>query len=438
MNSNNYIDWFRASSPYINDYRGKTFVVYLPGEAISHDNFSTIIQDLALLNSLGVRLVIVHGARPQIDERLGPGNNTWQDEFGARVTDLQTLPAILQAIGETRFYVESALSMGLPNSPMHGADISVLSGNFVVGMPRGVINGVDFQLSGKVRKIASKNLTLALDSDAMVVVSPLGFSLTGEIFNIPATEVASEIAIALAADKLITFINEDGLLDLNGDLIRQLAVSDCQDLINSGAITEEDAVSALRCAFRVCRKGVARAQIVSYCESGALLEELFTLDGRGTLVHSDRYEFVRPATIDDVGGILSLIEPLEAQGILVRRSRELLEREIDQFFVLELDGSIVGCAGLYGFSDSDFAELACVATHPDYQSRGFARRLLVDLEHQARKLGYRKLFVLTTQTAHWFMEQGFKPADISELPSQKQLAYNYQRKSKIFIKTLQY
>ncbi len=436
MANNDYINWFRASSPYINAYRGKTFVVYLPGEAIRHSNFHTIIQDLALLNSLGVRLVIVHGARPQIDEQISAAGIDPVLVERTRVTDAESLPHVLHAVGATRCVLESALSTGLPNSPMHGADISVLSGNFVVGMPKGVIDGVDFQFSGKVRKIADQNLVQALNNNAIVVISSLGYSLTGEIFNIPASEVASEVAIALGADKLITFIHSDGLLDADDNLVRQLRVSQCPNYFHANDKNDTSIISSLKSAYTVCNRGVPRAQLINFCQSGALLGELFTREGHGTLVHSDSYEEIRPATIDDVGGILGLIEPLEEQGILVRRSRELLEREINQFYILELDGTIIGCAGLYSFGDSDVGELACVATHPNHQGYGYAPKLLNKIEIEAKNLGFKKIFVLTTQTTHWFIEQGFKPADISDLPAQKQSAYNFQRLSKAFIKNL--
>jgi amino-acid N-acetyltransferase len=303
-------------------------------------------------------------------------------------------------------------------------------------MPKGVINGVDFQFSGKVRKISDANLVQALNNNAIVVISSLGYSLTGEIFNIPASEVASEVAIALGADKLITFIKSDGLFDKNQQLVRQIRVSQCPNYFNANNENHGHIISSLKSAYTVCNRGVPRAQMVNFTESGALLGELFTREGRGTLVHSDSYEEIRPATIDDVGGILGLIEPLEEQGILVRRSRELLEREINQFFILELDGTIIGCAGLYSFGDSNIGELACVATHPNHQGHGYAQKLLSKIETEAKNLGFNKLFVLTTQTAHWFIEQGFKPANISDLPAQKQSAYNFQRLSKAFIKFL--
>lgn len=436
MSSFDHINWFRASSPYINAYRGRTFVVYLPGEAIEHPNFATIIQDLTLLHSLGIRLVLVHGARAQINRRLAQTEQTCQFEQGQRITDEANLPAVLQAVGETRLTIEAALSTGLPNSPMHNADIRVVSGNFVVGMPKGVINGIDYHHTGLVRKVDARGIRAALDQSALVLVSHIGFSATGEMFNIPSQSVATHTAVALQADKLISFVDSSNALQHNGEPLRQISVSQCQAFLDQGTITETDANAALAASYEVCRRGVARAQIISYCDNGALLEELFTVDGKGTLVHSDSYEVLRKATIDDVGGILALITPLEEQGVLVRRSRERLEAEIAQFTVLEIDSTIIGCAGLYGYPDQHMAELAAVTTHPQYQGKGLGEKLLAHVEQEAARMGYHSLFVLTTQTAHWFVERGFKAANLEQLPLQKQALYNLQRQSKAFIKAL--
>jgi len=435
-NSQGYVKWFRQSSPYINAHRGKTFVVMLPGAAMLDANFANIIHDIALLNSLGVRLVLVHGARPQIDARLHVDGKASVFFKQWRVTDVNEVIPVAQAIGEVRFSLEAALSTGLPNSPMHGAHIRVAGGNYVTAKPIGVIDGVDLQHTGKVRRIDSQNLHQALDNQAIVVVSPLGYSPTGEMFNLCYAEVATQVAAALKADKLIALNSETGFFNRKGELLRQLSLSECAEQLQY-LESDHDKSQTLQACYNACKQGVTRAQIISYREDGALLQELFTRDGSGTLVHRDNYEFVRQATIDDVGGLLELIEPLEQQGALVRRSRELLEAEINQFTILEKDGAILACAALYPFLDgSNMAELACVATHPDYQKGGRAGLVLEAIEAVAEKQKITELFVLTTQTAHWFIEKGFVSASPDRLPSKKQSLYNLQRNSKIFIKSL--
>jgi amino-acid N-acetyltransferase len=318
---------------------------------------------------------------------------------------------------------------------MHDADMQVISGNFVVAQPYGVIDGVDLQHTGKVRKVNVQSLKSVLNPGAVVLLSPIGYSPTGEIFNLSFSEVATHVASALKADKLLAFIEGDGIKDAEGHLIQQLSISECRDyLAERGEQMNYDERQALGACYLSCLQGVQRAQLMSYTTDGALLTELFTRDGLGTLVYSGYYEQLRKARIEDVAGILDLIRPLEEAGILVRRSRELLETEINNFHVMEKDGSIVACAALYPYGD--MGELSCVATHPEYRNGGRAAALLQQMEIQARKQGIKQLFLLTTQTAHWFIEQGFAQGKLEDLPIAKQALYNYQRKSKIFLKNL--
>ena len=434
-NTQDYVKWFRHSTPYINRHSDKTFVLMLPGEAIPHANFHNIVHDIALLCSLDVRLVLVHGARPQIDERLQVADTYSNFHKNLRITDSDSLSLVIQAIGEARTIVEAALSTSLPNSPMHDADMQVISGNFVVAMPHGVIDGVDLQHTGKVRKVHTKSLNAALDSGAVVLLSPIAYSPTGEIFNLTFSDVATHVASAIKADKILAFVEGNGVTDEEGNLIRQMSLQECKTYLNEhGEKINFDLQQAISACYLSVLQGVPRAQLVSYSTDGALLTELFTRDGLGTMIYSGHYEQLRPATIDDVGGILDLIRPLEEEGILVRRSRELLETEINKFHVMEKDGTIIACAALYPYGE--MAELSCVATHPEYRNGGRAAQLLQQVEKKALKQKIKQLFLLTTQTAHWFIEQGFVQGKLDDLPVQRQLLYNYQRNSKIFIKSL--
>lgn len=442
-----YVHWFRQSSPYINAHRGKTFVLMIPGPALAHENFSHIVQDIALLNSLGVKLVLVHGARPQIDKLLQDEPAQHSDFYHRwRITSADQMSTICQAVGEVRFSIEAALSKGLPNSPMHGADIRVIGGNFVTARPMGVIDGVDLQHTGKVRKIHRQPLLEALNNHAIVVLSPLGYSPTGEIFNLSFAEIATQVAIDLRADKLIAFSSRGSYLNNEGNQLREMNLGQCREQLDT--LKQQGTPSlSLEACYQACLQGVSRGHIINYGENGGLLKELFTRDGYGTLVHRDKYEVVRRANIDDVQGMLELIEPLEQQGALVRRSRELLESEIQQFTVVEKDGAIIACAALYPYqADGDtytgsgeqpvMGELACVATHSEYRNGGRAGMILEAIETQAKELGIRSLFALTTQASHWFLEQGFVSASPDDLPGKKQNLYNFQRNSKVFIKQL--
>ena len=426
------IRWFRNTAPYINAHRGKTFVLMLGGEVALQDNFSHIVHDIALLNSLGIKLVLVHGSRPQIAERLNGAGLETQFHNTLRITDTAAMEHVKDAAGSLRAQFEALLSMGLPNSPMQGAQIRVCSGNFVIAKPMGVVDGVDFHHTGKVRRIDSVGINQQLAENSIVLLSPLGYSPTGEIFNLPLEDIAIACASAIGAEKLMLFGSEPGITGPEGDLLRQCAVDGIEKL----ELSTPEQASLLNTASLACAAGVPRCHIISYREDCALLEELFTHDGSGTLIANDDYEQSRAATVDDVGGIIELIEPLEASGVLLKRSRELLETEIRHFRLLERDGRIIACAALYPFADSHCGEIACIVSHPDYRGGQRGQRLLKELEQAAIQQGLHKVFVLTTQTTHWFIEQGFAETTLEVLPGQRQAFYNLQRNSKVFIKAL--
>ena len=427
-----HIRWLRNTAPYINAHRGKTFVLMLEGAVAQHENFPHIIHDIALLNSLGVRLVLLHGARAQIDERLQRAGLESVFHDGIRITDNAAMEHVKDVAGSLRAQIEALLSMGLPNSPMQGSRMRVCSGNFVTARPIGVVDGMDFQHTGSVRRIDTSGIQQQLANGSIVLLSPLGYSPTGEIFNLALEDIAVHCASAIGADKLVLFGAAAGVMNDNGELIRQCAVGG----VNALTISDPEQASLLHTARRACLAGVQRCQIISYQDDCALLQELFTHDGSGTLVANDEYELAREANIDDVGGILELIEPLEQQGVLLKRSRELLETEIGQFRLLVRDGRIIACAALYPFPEDGCGEIACIVSHPEYRGGRRGQRLLKTLEQEARRQGLGSVFVLTTQTAHWFIEQGFVETSRDELPGKKKSLYNLQRNSKVFFKQL--
>lgn len=430
-----FVRGFRASSPYIHAHRGRTFVISLGGEAVADPGFRELIHDIALLHALGIRLVLVHGARPQIEERLQARGAQLRVVNGLRVTDAAALACVKEAAGTVRVEIEALLSMGLANSPMAGARIRVASGNFVTARPLGVRDGVDHGHTGLVRRVDGEAIRERLDAGAIALLPSLGYSPTGEVFNLTAAEVATATAIGLGADKLIYLLEGPGVRDALGGWVNHLAPREVDTLLANPGLPE-DLIPVLRAGVGACRGGVKRVHLLDRRLDGALLQELFTRDGVGTLLTAEPYENTRTARIEDVGGILTLISPLEQHGVLVRRSREVLETEIDRFTVMERDGTIIACAALYPYPAEGMAELACLAVHPEYRDGGRGDRLLERLEQQTQALGLTSLFVLTTQTAHWFQERGFAPAGLDALPMEKQALYNFQRNSKVFIKTL--
>jgi len=430
-----YLNWFRHSSPYINSHRNKTFVVCFGGEAVDHENFQHIIHDIALLNSLGVRLVLVHGARKQINTELHQAKVSTPFEDNTRITHDRALPYVVNAVGSLRIQLEALLSMGLANSPMHGARIRVCSGNFVTARPVGIRNGKDFHHTGEVRRIDRKAISDLLDKGDIVLLSSMGYSPTGEIFNLNMEDVATQAAIALNAEKLICFSKQEGIKNGAHELIRELTPAQGRIVIEEHPENSIDTLNGLEAACKVCDQDVNRAHLISYVEDGALIKELFTVDGSGTLICKEPYEKIRRATIEDIVGILDLLTPLEEEGILVKRSRELLEAEIGRFMVIERDNMIIGCAALYPFETPEkTGELACVAVHPDFRDGKRGGLLLNQIEKRASREGLNTLFVLTTQTAHWFLENGFVQSSVDELPESRKSLYNFQRKSKVYKK----
>jgi amino-acid N-acetyltransferase len=435
-----FVDWFRAASPYINAHRGRTFVVQFGGEAVEDARFSHLIHDIALLSSLGVRLALVHGIRPQIEKRLQARGLPARFHRGLRVTDDAALTVAKEAAGAVRVEIEALLSMGLANSPMAGARIRVASGNFVTARPLGVRDGVDYGHTGEVRRLDRGAIERELEASSVVLVSPIGYSPTGEAFNLSNEEVATTLAVELRAAKLLLLGEPPGLADLEGGPIRQLTLEEARahlaKLRAGGEGHESERVRHLESAVYACRHGVRRAHLLDRRVDGGLLLELFTRDGVGTLVSGDPYEHLRRATIEDVGGVLELIQPLEQDGILVRRPREKLEQEIGRFSVVERDGAVIACAAIYPFPEQRLAELACLAVHPDYRNVGLGERMLERTEQDALSAGAERLFVLTTRTFQWFRERGFEPASLDDLPVERQATYNFQRGSKILVKRL--
>jgi len=431
-----FVHWIRAAAPYVHAFRGKTFVIAFGGEVVADESFLGIVHDLNLLHSLGIRLIVVHGCRPQVEAILKAQNLPSRYAHGVRVTDPDSMDCVLEAAGQVRARIEALLSLGLANSPMANARNRVSSGNYLTAKPMGVVDGVDMQLTGEVRRIDTEAIQQRLDDGDIVLTSPIGYSPTGEIFNLTVEEVATQVAVRMSAVKLIFLMDTDGVRNGRRQLLSDLSTRDAEALLARPGKLAPDVRVYLPAAIRACDNGVKRAHLVSRHHDGALLLELFTRDGVGTMLASTALAHIRNATIDDVGGILAIIEPLEEQGVLVRRSRERLESEIERFIVAEYDNHIIGCAALYAFPEARVGELAALAVHPDFRREGYGEALMKEIEQRARRLRLGSVFVLTTKTAHWFLERGFRTATIADLPQEKQALYNYQRKSQLYQKQL--
>jgi amino-acid N-acetyltransferase len=431
-----FVSWFRDSSPYIHAHRNKTFVISFGGEALLADDFEHHVHDFALLSSLGIRLVLVHGIRPQIDQRLTKLNIPPLFHNNLRITDDLALQCVKEAAGLVRVEIEALLSMGLANSPMAGCSLKVASGNFVTAKPIGVINGVDYCHTGEVRRIDSTAIHQQLDQNNVVLISPIGYSPSGEIFNLSAEQVATAISIALKAEKLILLTEKSCCYPENNEQIRQMTTNEADIFLQQYQGLNDVISLPLKASIQACRSGIERVHLIDRSIDGALLLELFSRDGIGTLISSTPFEELRPATLNDIGGILELIKPLEQQGILARRSREKIEMEISDYIIIERDGLIIGCTALHLNLDHHYGAIACLAIHPDYQRSSRGNRLLEYINQKAKELALKKLYVLSTQTMHWFIERGFLSSAINQLPDQLKSLYNPERNSKVLVKEI--
>jgi amino-acid N-acetyltransferase len=431
-----FASWFRSTTPYIRVHRNRTFVIQFDDDAVACETFTSLVHDLALLNSLGIRLVLVFGTRSSIEKGLHARNLSLQYHHGLRITDAGAMECVKQAAGQLSIEIAARLSMGLGNTPMSNAALRVSTGNFITAKPLGIRHGVDYQYTGEIRRIDTDSIRQKLDAHEIVLIPPLGYSVTGEIFNLSACELAASLAVDLEADKLIYLMEAVGICDAQGALIREMTWQEAAAVVPDSPDEAMPRLRYFQAAIDASRQGVQRVHLIDRRLDGAILQELFTRDGAGTMISSLPYDVVRKAGIDDIGSILDLIEPMERQGVLVERSREKLELEIEHFTLLERDGVIIGCVALYPLPDQISAELACLVVHADYHKNGRGEQLLSLLEAEAIGAGIKRLFILTTHAEHWFLERGFVNTALDELPVERKAMYNYQRNSKVLVKNL--
>ena len=440
-----FVPWFRSVAPYIHKFRNQTFVVGIAGEAIAAGKLHSIAQDLAMIQAMGVKIVLVHGFRPQVNEQLAAKGHSPQYSHGIRITDGIALDCAQEAAGQLRYEIEAAFSQGLPNTPMADSTVRVMSGNFLTARPVGIVDGVDFQHSGVVRKVDTAGITQVLNMGAMPLLSPFGFSPTGEAFNLTMEEVATSVAIALQADKLIFLTEIAGVLQNphepaheENPIDTELPLATAQKLLADlpPAQLPTDIGFYLQHCVTACKAGVERTHIIPFAVDGAILLEVYVHDGIGTMIVDEKLESLREALADDVGGILQLIEPFERDGTLVKRSRTEIERDLANYTILEHDGVIFACAALYPYPEKRTAEMAALTVSPEVQGQGDGERVLKRIEQRAKAEGLESIFVLTTRTMHWFLKRGFVQVDADWLPEARKRKYNWDRKSQVLVKRL--
>lgn len=418
------IETFRSAAPYIYAHQGNVFVITIPNIMLESEQLAAVVQDLALMQTLGIKLVLVYATglfsknrkkRPVIDDK--------------KLIKLQ------HKIGELQSRLESLFSTGLVNTPMAGMKLTTVSGNFVHAKPTGVVDGVDLLFHGEVRRIDTQAILKQLDNGNIVLLSSIGYSPSGDCFYLDEYDVATTVAASIPSEKLIFLMDEQTLLNGRKQRVKFLTLSAAQDLLSRRKTLSHTLKQYIEFAINACLNRVQRVHLLSTHVPGALLQELYSHDGAGTLISDEQYDDIRQATIEDVGGILSLIAPLEEQQILVQRTREQIELEVHNYDVIEHDGFIIACGALHALKEKHIGEIACLAVHPDYQKEGLGNRLLKHLEQKAWSLNLNSVFVLTTKALHWFREHGYHKSSIQELPVSKQKTYNYQRNSRVYIKS---
>lgn len=433
-----FVAALRGAAPYVHAHHGKTVVIVIPGEVCARADTDRLLGDIALLHSLGVRLVLVHGVRPQIEEHLRLQGLPSRFHDDRRITDPAAMRAVKAAVGDLRMDLEARLSASRSLTVRQESQLRIVGGTWVTARPVGVRAGIDHGLTGDVRRVDIAQIRGALASGQVVLLSPIGYSPTGETFNLRSADIAEAVAIGLGADKLIFILDSEPrswpLAASAGDSL-QLSVTEVAPLLGEfGAVLSAQDRNCVRAGLAAVRAGVRRVHLIGTEGHSPLLRELYTRDGCGLMIaNDDDYDSIRPARVEDATAIAELIRPLEDAGILRPRSREQLELDIATFSVIVRDGMVIACNAFVDFPTAKAAEFACVVVHPDYRRRDLAAVLLRRARETARARGYRLLFALSTRTPHWFLEHGFVPGSVADLPADKQRSYDATRASLVLL-----
>ena len=438
--SKSFVENFRLSAKFINQFNNKTFVIAIGGEVINDNQLKSIACDVNLLHSMNINIILVHGIRPQIDNKLKEEIKKTELVRNIRVTKKEMLKDIVEVNGAIKTTIEATLSSGILDSPMLGSNIKVSSGNFITARPLGVIDGVDMELTGQIRKIDTNAITDKLNNREIVIISPLGYSPIGDIFNLSYEQTAAHVAQTIKAEKLIYYINANGILNIRGELIPELTISKAKHLIesiedpkNAPFISYPD-FNILKSSLYAIKNNIEKVHLINRNIDGSVIEEIFTDKGSGTVLTEYSLQNIRPAAMRDINQIINIIEPLEKEGILISRINKNISKDINSFYVVEHDHNIIGTVALYQYEE--MIELACFAIHDNYQNLGYGKKLLRFCEQTAKNKNIKKIFILTTQSEHWFIENNFSLTDRKFIPDERKKTYTIERNSKYFIKRL--
>ena len=434
-----FIQNFRLSAKYINLFNQNIFVIALSGYVFNEDQFEKIAQDINILHSLKIKVILVYGARPQVESILVKNKIPVRLVKNMRVTSSAALKHVIEVNGAIRNKIEATLST--IKSVSEGMRLS--SGNFLTAMPVGIIDGIDMESTGKIRGVDVEAIKNKLNHHEIVIVSPIGYSPIGQIFNLSYEQTAANIAAAINADKLIYYVDANGILNERGELIPELTSEKAHKLIShieekpspeSAQNLSYDDFNILKSSVFAIKNKIKKVHLINRHIDGSLIEELFTEKGSGTILTEFSLESFRKATEGDIKNIYRILFPLKKRKILIGRDLTQIKGMINQFYVLEHDKKFVGCVSLNSFKES--LELASFSIEPKYQRLGFGKKLLKLCELEAKKLKYDEIFILTTQSEHWFAENGFKEKSKELMPTFKKKTYQSERNSKYLTKKL--
>ncbi|MGA3163005.1 MAG: amino-acid N-acetyltransferase [Verrucomicrobiota bacterium] len=419
----------RGILQYIPQFREKTFILAVDGAIVTDENFATLLLDVAVLRSLSIRVVLVHGASAQIKVLAKEQNVKASDLEGSGITDAATLQLALTAANRLTHEILEGLSAN---------DLRAASTNVVIAHPMGIIQGVDHLFTGKVERVDIGLLQTLLAQDVIPVIPPLGFDGDGKTYRVNSDGVAVAVAEALKAIKLIFITSQDGLI-YNGKLVRQMLVAELEKLLQQGSsgFTPES-LSKAQHAASACRAGVPRVHIINGKVDEGLLAEVFSNDGIGTLIYANEYQQIRPAKKKDVRAIQLLTKAAVEAEELVKRSRASIEKTLGDYYIFEIDKNPVACVALHVYPEQKKGELACLYVNPSHENQGIGRKMIQFIENKAREMGLNELITLSTQAFTYFQSKGgFAEGSPDNLPPARREKYEQSgRNSKVLVKKL--
>ncbi len=416
----------RGILQYVPRFREKIFVVAVDGDIVASENFSNILLDVAVLRSLSIKVILVHGVAAQVEKLSAERGVKFSNSDGIGITDDATLKLSIEAASQ----VMNDIMQGLTT-----VDLRAAYANAIIAHPAGILGGVDSQWTGRVERVDTQALHLFLNDGITPIIPPIGFDGEGKTFRVNSDAIAVEVAAAMRAIKIIYLLSQEGLL-LAGEIVRQLSIAETDEILKKKKVHERNLVSKLENAARACREGVPRVHLLNGNINEALLSEVFSAEGVGTMIYSNEYQQVRRVFKKDVRTVMNLIRQSVDSEELARRTRADIIAHIEDYWVLEIDRAIVGCVALHVFTAEKKAEMACVYVSKSHGGQGYGQKLMAFAERLASEKGVEKIFALSTQAFAYFQQKGgYQEATQDVLPPERREKYEASgRKSKVLVK----